>query len=225
MYSLVLIIAFLLEAFFVKHSRRLILAILAVTIVTTFSTAGIVAVLFTVLFQLLFTFWSKGRQYKVLLSLVFLVLLVAALALSRQLIGSKLGSGSGSIRLDDLRAGMRAWSNNYLLGNGFDSTEIVNTYKSAFRSYNMGFSNTLLDVLSKGGIVYFAVYLVPAIGYLRMASVSWKIGFIVFLFVWFVTLSTNLPVTFLLFGLGLVSLVGEEQQQQYKNVSVIAEVQ
>lgn len=212
MYSLVLTTAFVVEAFFTERPRRLVLVLLAVTVVTTISTAGIVAVLFAALFRLLLSSQGKSRQYKVLLTLAFLVLLAVVLAFSRQLIDTKLGSGSGSIRLDDLQAGMRAWSNNYLLGNGFDSTDLVNTYKSAFRANNMGFSNTLMDVLSKGGIVYLLVYLVPALGYLRISNPSWKVGYLVFLFAWLVTLSTNLPVTFVFFALGFVGLVGDQVQ-------------
>lgn len=224
MFSLVLTIALLIETFFVRRPRRVVLCILSITILTTVSTAGIVALVFTLFFRFLLTFYGKFNRYRVLLVMLCIAILAVAIPLLWWLVHNKLGSGSGSVRIDDLRAGLRAWSNSYLLGNGFGASDVVNIYKSDFRSNNMGFSNTLLDILAKGGVVYFLIYFIPALGYLRSESIYWKVGFLIFIFVWIVTISTNLPLTFLFFGIGFVSLVGEDHENQSENVRAITGV-
>ena len=207
MYSLVLTSAFVAEAFFIERKVRLpILLLLAVTVSTTFSTAGIVAILVASACLFLLSTENKSKHFRVFITLVSALLLIVVVLISQQLVETKLNSGSGGIRADDIQAGLKAWANNYVFGNGFGGQETVRGYMSAFRAGNIGFSNTLLDILAKGGIVYLIVYLIPAFGFLR-ADWRMRIGFLVFLFVWIVTISTNLPLTFVFFSLGFMLLV------------------
>jgi len=221
MYSLVLATAFVVEAFFMTRKTRLpILLLLAVTVVTTFSTTGMVAILIASACLLLLSSENKSKHFRVLVSLIFVLVLAFVLLISQQLVEVKLGSGSGGVRADDIRAGLKAWGNDYLLGNGFGGQETVKSYMSSFRAGNTGFSNTLLDVLAKGGVVYLLVYLIPALGYLR-ADWRMRIGFLVFLFVWILTISTNLPLTFVFFSLGFVLLVGDFSEGETKDDSLV----
>ena len=210
MYSLVLAIAVIFEIFFAKKARVPVLILLSVAILTTFSTTGIIAILLAGLYWVLDVTSSRSKQFRTVVSLLFVLLIIVVAMVSQQLVETKLSSSSGSIRLDDLQAGYKAWSRNFIVGNGFYVTDIIQSYMSGFRSGNIGFSNTIFDILAKGGIVYFVAYLIPALGFLNGSSRE-RIGFLIFLFIWAVTISTNLPITFIPFAYGLVLLVSRRE--------------
>lgn len=210
MYSLVLSVAVIFEIFFSKKPRVPVLALLSAAILTTMSTAGIVATLFAWLYWVLNNASNRSKEFRTIVSLAFVLLVLAVAIVTQQLIDAKFNTSSGSIRLDDLQAGFKAWSRNFIVGNGFSATDIVQSYMSGFRSYNIGFSNTLFDILAKGGIVYFLAFLIPALGFLNGFPRE-RIGFLVFLFVWVVTISTNLPIALIPFAYGFVLLVTERE--------------
>lgn len=186
-------------------------AIVGTTVLTTVSTTGIIVLFALITFVLIKRAYQTAGGWRMLLLILigFLSFLIVLLILS--LFNAKLDSSSGSIRLDDYRAGFLAWQNNPIFGNGLGNSEIVKKYMSGFRSYNLGFSNSPMDILSRGGILFLLVFLIQIIGFLRWPSLQGKLSAGLFIFLWAVTIVTTLPITLLFFSFGTILIMGDAQ--------------
>ena len=63
--------------------------------------------------------------------------------------------------MDDYKAGYLSWKESPIMGNGYGNVEALEQHMSAFRYYNMGQSNSILKVLSEGGIYFLLFYFIP----------------------------------------------------------------
>ena len=204
MFSFVLSIALLFERYLRLHTRMPILVILSVTIVTTNSTTGMILVLL-VAAEMLFTFSDRfSPRAQVILKLLVAVIIVAIGLLALSLFNQKMETSSGSTRADDFAAGFKAWSNNILIGNGFSFDAII-SYMSSFRGDNLGFSNSPMQILAEGGLLWFAAFLLGIVGFFRLEK-KVAYGMLCFLFLWIATIVCHLPLTIFCFGFGLCAL-------------------
>ena len=80
---------------------------------------------------------------------VILITLIAFILLNEKL---NFDSGSSSIRLDDYEVGFSAWLDHPIWGLGINSTYLLKQYMGNWRTFNTGFSNSLMDLLSGGGL-------------------------------------------------------------------------
>lgn len=67
-------------------------------------------------------------------------------------------SGSSGIRLDDYKVGLTAWMSHPLFGIGIQNTHELIRFMGNWRTFNTGFSNSLMDLLSGGGIYITSSY-------------------------------------------------------------------
>lgn len=217
MYSYILCCVLLIELFIVEKRRYVVVFILSLTVLTTFSSTGLIFLLGIALIGILRKFAKKKGRAKVLLMLVSILLFLIGSCFAFLVLDNKMQTTSGSTRLDDFAAGFKAWSQSPLFGYGFANTDIIKNYMSSFRADNLGFSNSLFQTLVMGGIIWLIPYLVGFIGYFK-SSHAVKFAGVLFLFLWIVTVVSNLPITFFMLGLGIVKIIipdnlGESQQR------------
>ncbi len=111
-----------------------------------------------------------------------------------QLLETKMDSTSGSARMDDFVAGFKAWMDHPLMGNGFSNNSAILQYMSTYRIKNTGFSNSLMQILSYGGLYLLAPYVGAAVYgiYKIMRKRDWnELAFTVLFIVMFVFTVTS----------------------------------
>jgi hypothetical protein len=200
MYSFVLCMALIFERFFRMKPRLGVLGLLGLTILTTLSTTGMILCLL-VLVEWLFSTANKFNSgIRVLLYLALILTIVAIVALAMSLLFQKMDTASGVTRLDDFKAGFSAWMDNVLLGNGF-AFDAIQKYMSGFRRGNLGFSSSPLEILAKGGVLWFLTFVPGIIGFAR-SNHRLRYGSFCFIVLWTVTIVSILPLTLFCFGLG-----------------------
>ena len=202
MASFVFSLAFLYEMLMREKLNWKRCLLFAGAVISTTSTTGVSALIIVVGLRYVFT---KSRA-KCGLSLKMILVptaFVVALVMLSFLLEQKLGTVSGSIRVDDFVAGYHAWMDAPLFGNGYGNDDSIKQYMSSFRSYNQGFSNSPMQVLVYGGIYLFLPYCISAfMGIFNMArGKQWiRIAFyLVFLYEFIITMCPFQMLTFYLF--------------------------
>ena len=161
-YQFYLLIALLFELFIKKNSNFKIVGILFITLLSTFSTVGIVLAFITLLY---FDIFSKNKDLKVYLYIVILGIIVFVIfnyfpELDSMLDSSldKLnGGGSFDSRLGSLIGNANAWFEKPLFGWGY--TEGVIGQGSLFlRQYTTDNTNTLFTNLALFGVFYGTIH-------------------------------------------------------------------
>jgi len=187
----------------------------AVAIISTSSTSGATALVLVVGLKYVFT-KSKtkvGLSLKLFLLPMVVVAVLIALGL---LLERKLGSSSGSIRMDDFSAGYKAWMDAPSFGNGLGNSDAIKRHMASFRVKNTGLSNSPMQVLAYGGIYLFLPYYVAAIKGLitLIARRQWNrmTFYLVFLYLFTITICSFQMLTFYLF-MSLASETGKRRVQ------------
>lgn len=163
MYSLNLTIALIVELFFVDKIKLKKIFILCFTILTTLSTTGAIVMMMALVGKYIITkFKSKFHIVVKKIALPIVCIIVCILAIF--LLKTKAETTSFQIRMDDYRAGFLSWKDSPIIGNGYGNTEALEQYMSYFRAERTGQSNSILKILSEGGIYFFLFYFVPWIG-------------------------------------------------------------
>ena len=136
--------------------------IMMVALITTLTTTGYIAIIFIVIAKYIIG-KPKNARIKVI---KYLTGMLVALIGSRVAYGiyiNKAESVSWMVRLDDFSAGIKAWRRSPIWGNGYGDETVLKSFMSSFRSWNMGYSNSIFTVLAQGGILLFSAYLIPII--------------------------------------------------------------
>lgn len=188
MCSLHFSVALLIEVFLKEklNFRRCVFLIFAV--LTTFSTTGYLIVVITIFSTIAYS-KRKNHLLQYLKVLIIPISLIIGLVASIILIQLKLDSGSGMVRLDDFVAGYKTWIGNPLFGCGFGNYDAIKNNMSVWRRSNIGFSNSIMQVLAYGGIYFGILYITPFVSgiyktiRLKQYRKSVFIGCIFFLFV------------------------------------------
>ena len=184
---------FLIELFKKKKTDVKKMAILTVAVLTTFSTTGYIVVIVALFIRYLLT-RSHNQLTAVLRMAVIPVVLIAVIIVVEQLLETKMDSTSGSARMDDFVAGFKAWMDHPLMGNGFSNNSAILQYMSTYRIKNTGFSNSLMQILSYGGLYLLAPYVGAAVYgiYKIMRKRDWnELAFTVLFIVMFVFTVTS----------------------------------
>lgn len=181
MCSLHFCIALMIELLLKESSNRYKTGLLIVGILTTFSTTGYIVVILIFLTKYLSSHAST-KGFKLIKILIIPIVIIFAILAVSYFITTKLGTGSGSTRLDDFMAGYKAWVDSPVFGNGYNNSASYQKYMSSFRKNNMGFSNSPFCILAYGGLYLFAPYLYCFIRgmkkYLKLHSIE-KTGFLI----------------------------------------------
>lgn len=173
MASLHFSLALLVEVLLKKKCDNRVLALLTVAIFSTMSTTGYLVILFAALVMLVSYLGSKGWLTKRVLWVAASAATVVGVAALAVILKEKLGTVSGSIRFDDMRAGALAFFDHPIVGNGFNNLPAIQRHMSSWRFYNVGFSSGLLWILSDGGLWLGLVHLLPIL-WAAMAGVRQK---------------------------------------------------
>jgi len=161
MCSLVFSLAFLVEIYLRKKKRILVCVILVLGIISTTSTTGIAIVVLALGIKIMLKrglrpskSWFSMIAKSVLIPLLcLLVALIVFYFLSTKLNSS--ASASGASRLYDFVNGFRAWFGKPIFGYGYGTSALVLEYG------NYGFSNSIIPILTQGGLYLFLLYLFP----------------------------------------------------------------
>lgn len=159
MYNLVLCLALAVELTFSIKPRKYIILILCTTILSTFSTTGIIF-LIGMLGVYIYSM-ENSKIWKVLKLLIVPGAIWGIGYLIYEVIEMKIQSASGghsySVRLDHLIASIEMWLDKPLLGHGYGNNESF--YKYTY--YDGGYSVGLPILLGRTGILIFSIYIIP----------------------------------------------------------------
>ena len=142
--------------------------LLAITMLTTFSTKGLIAVMILIVLTYLFTHPAKNTS-KFIQKLIFAIIIVTAASIGTfLLLEDKSTTVSFLIRMDDVRAAVSTWKNHVLFGSGYQETnEIIQNFGVSRPNDGLSMGFTLL--LAQGGIYMVSFYAVSFIAALRVA--------------------------------------------------------
>lgn len=209
MYSYMLCVAILGDCLS-KRPHPVCRFIFALSILTALSTTGYIFLILIGCTDLVRVTRKLEVHRRVLAWMAIAIVTILAIYVVVMLLGTKIDSSSGSTRIDDFRAGYLAWISSPILGYGFTNGSVVQNFYSAFRMNNLGFSNSLMDVLVRGGILYLSVFVVQAFGLIR-GSLHRSVLACIFLFLWVFTTVARLPLSLFVFSLGVTTLLRGEK--------------
>lgn len=188
MFNVFLIFSLFTELFLRVHTSKSKIALLCMTILSTFGTIGIAIMLIGLVIKQLARLVKINKKYYPLLIGGVLLLCIAGIVFL--VMNKKLyGQSSYNTRLDDYVAGYQTWLTAPFFGTGFYDTASIQKFMSEFRSDNLGFSNSVVEVLANGGIYLFSFYMIPFIMFVMKVMKKgkriffWSIG----IFLLFVT--------------------------------------
>lgn len=198
---------------FIQHVRPLNIfkvIILMITLVTTLTTSGYVIAI--ILLVSLFYSYPINRKYAFKLKLIIgIILLVCAIACALYIIIDKADSMSFRIRVDDYMACFKAWLTSPIFGVGAMNTEPIVSFMSDFRSSNYGLSAGLGNILAQGGILLFAVYIIPFIYWFVAALKNKNFGMacmpIIFMMVFALTVIEYSTLTMSMIAIGYANII------------------
>ena len=153
-FNIVLLVAFVNLLFLDKRSKKSInikALIILVSIFSVLSTTGIFLSIFILLYKFYFRNKLTRKRIRLLLSLSP-VLLYATILFLYNLALDKAQTGSASMRVDDIHAGIIAWLDSPIVGNGYTHLEAIFKYMNMSIRPNTGYSNGILSTLVQGGI-------------------------------------------------------------------------
>ncbi|CAX67034.1 O-antigen ligase family protein [Lactobacillus johnsonii] len=130
--------------------------LLILAIISTLSSTGYIGIVLLFTYKMVF-YKFKNNTLNYLKFLWIVVFLIGSIVIVNLIFSQKIGSESGNIRKDDYLAAFNAWKTSPIFGVGLVSDTVKN-YMSLWRSYNLGFSNSLMDVLAHGGLWSLVVY-------------------------------------------------------------------
>ncbi len=161
MYSLILTIALGIELFLSEKKSKSKCIILIISVISTFSTTGILLVTLMVILN----FWEKRKEKKEIIKkivwfIIVPIVIVSIVIIAYNSMNNKIGSASYIARMDDYLAGIKAWKKKPIFGNGYgDKEEIINNM-SSFRITEKGLSNSITTSLAENGMYLTSIYII-----------------------------------------------------------------
>lgn len=137
------------------------LIIYFITLLSTGSSKGIIVVMAVIALKYLFS-KSRTSWRQVLKSMICIVGFIAVTAASLYLTEAKLSTGSGSVRIDDLLAGLKTWKQHFLFGAGYMNGDAIRANWTVLRE-NEGMSMGLAVLVGYGGLYFLLIYLGAAV--------------------------------------------------------------
>lgn len=174
-------LALIIECFLTSKPRKKTVYLLAITIISTIATTGLV-----ILLVLLAKYWltkkSKNSSVQLLKYPVIILGSIACIFIINELIVTKLDSSSGSVRIDDYKVCFKVWLQHPLFGCGVGNNDYIKSFMDSWRRTNQGLSNSLGQILAQGGILLFFFYILCIIrGLIRSIKKKQKNQFWFFL--------------------------------------------
>ena len=141
--------------------------LLVITMLSTLSTKGLIAVLLLIALTYLFTHPAKNSSKFIQKSIFAIIIVTAASIGTYLLLEDKSTTGSYLIRMDDVQAAISTWKKHVLFGAGYNEQEEIfqNFTFDRFKGLSMG----LTILLAEGGIYMVIFYFMSFIVALRAA--------------------------------------------------------
>lgn len=161
MYAVIIVIAQVFHNLISKEeSKKHIIKtiILAVTMVTTMSATGIICTMIILLLanrDRILTLFGKKNKYVLVVLGAILIIIVSPILLG--LAGSKGKTGSAKHRSADISNGIRVFSESPFIGKGINHERP----KESNPNDGYGYSNAIIPIITDGGIVLLAIYILP----------------------------------------------------------------
>lgn len=218
MYSFTLSIAITLEVLAHRPLNKARAIVLALCIVSTLSTTGVVVLL---LLATMLAWRKLGNRWKPL----FICFVVLILLIAGYIVCSKIATSSGGTRVDDFNAGAAAWLENPVFGNGYAGSGVILSHMSEWRLHNMGFSNSPMEILSLGGLISLLPIAFGFAGYFVKSNSDRRCLGLIFVILWTVTCVSFLPVTALIVAYGVSRYTTQSHSwlRRYKDVYLIVQ--
>lgn len=166
-YNIVLIISLTYELFINrKDNRKVKSSILVITILTTFSTLGIVigAVLLVIK---IYNIINRKIKNKKKMNTIVVIITIMIIALVTPFVIDKVNISNPSfiIRTDDFKASVLAFIESPVIGNGYQNNEpfLRNINFLEYRNNSEGQSSSLANIIVEGGILNIFIFIVPYI--------------------------------------------------------------
>lgn len=163
MFSAPLCISMAYEVLIRNQKRKKCIVILAVAILSTFSTSGLI-VLVILWFVNYYINFIQPRLKGSLKYLIFFLCFFIMLFVVYFIMQGKQDTSSFLVRSDDYKAGFLAWLRNPIFGTGYNSYDMVRQYVMISRvlyGKSIGTSNSIIQILSQGGIWLGIFYFLP----------------------------------------------------------------
>lgn len=192
MYALILIVALIFNNLlcFEKSKKNLIKTIiLFITMLTTISVTGVVCSIIIILYEVVrFILSLKDVKIKKIIISVLIIFTIAMILAGTPLLSKKMSTGSAVHRNMDIQIGLNTFLENPLLGKGINHERPTEyDYTNGY-----GYSNSIIPVLTDGGIILGLMYIVPMVLMIIESIKSRKINYIVFLVIFIILLFTTL---------------------------------
>lgn len=180
MLTYVISFAFYYELFFRKlGSRKIVIATFIATIITSFSTTGILVVLALMFIK----FYEVIKKNKFLKFFVIPIIIFVTGYMAIFVVQDKFASNvySASARLDDILASFKCFFSDIFNGVGYQNMDALGPYR-LFRRANAGLSTGFGSILAYGGILwgiwYIAPFIMAIVNYIRRPAMREKMGFV-----------------------------------------------
>ena len=216
MYNMVLCVALSIELFLRPTKSLKRIALLAITIATTFTTTGIIFLGLTVVWILFHYFSEKARA---LLIIVIPVLIVGMMTFSSAVLEDKqTSSGEGSVksRMYDITTCIDIGLENPLLGQGLFTKKLSEADGGTY-----GYSNSLFTLFADGGFYTVFLYiaalvLIPLRDYLKSREVLWPLMMFAYFLLFTFTISQYqlLTLLFVAFGLTMFTQINDVIEEE-----------
>lgn len=167
MYAYVLATTLVWNVFLVKRMSKSANYILGITLLTTFSSTGITALLF-ILMGLIIRWGAKYVKSRTkFYGMIIGIVLIGGVILMKML-SAKTQSMSYIIRQDDIHSGILSWIKSPFFGNGYQNELAITSEMVSWRHVQsdihlIGYSSGLFTILSNGGIYLLIFYVGPII--------------------------------------------------------------
>ncbi len=128
-------------------------------ILSTLSTTAIIVALIAHLGKYFIRKTKNPSDFILKLGIVGCGLVVAYLLISKMVL-LKMQQLSAAWRINDYEVAYTVWKENIFFGVGFQNDTAIQNAMPAWRLSNMGFSNSIMQLLAQGGIVFSIPYLI-----------------------------------------------------------------
>ena len=164
MYAYILIIALIFNNLLCFEETKSNLrknAILFITMISTFSVTGVICAILLIIPNYIYHLKKKKKNKKLytIMIVIVLVMILITIPFWINLLNKKLQTGSAIHRQMDIKNGLEIFVKKPVLGNGILYDKISeDDYENGY-----GYSNTIIPVLTDGGIMLGLIYLLPVI--------------------------------------------------------------
>lgn len=165
--------------------------ILTLTMISTISVTGILGAFLILVYCFFKNYYRTMKIEKKRIIIVFLLgIIIVTTPFVWKMIDKKLNTGSAIHRNMDISNGIQIFFENPLIGKGINHDRLDE--RNYLQGY--GYSNTIIPVLTDGGIILGTIYLIPAIALFISVFIKKKsIDVVLFLLYILIFLTTLIP--------------------------------